>query len=163
MSLIFNSLRLIRAAALGFAIWIAAADEAFAATPLGEWLVAEKTARIKLVDCAGSLWGIVSWEADPGLDSHNPDPKKRSQPITGTPVLLGLKPSGPNRWDGSLYNANDGKTYTGGITLVEDNVLRVRGCILFVLCGGENWTRADTGGPSDAEMCNRIIAAQASR
>ncbi|HYM17408.1 MAG TPA: DUF2147 domain-containing protein [Micropepsaceae bacterium] len=162
MSSIFNSLRLVGAAALGFAISIAAADQAFAATPLGEWLVAEKSARIKLVDCAGSLWGIVSWEADPGLDSHNPDPKKRNQPITGTPVLLGLKPSGPNRWDGSLYNADNGKTYSGGITLVDENALRVRGCILFVLCGGENWKRVDAVSSSNTDMCKRVIS-EASR
>src|SRR6185437_10507722 len=45
-----------------------------AATPLGEWLVSKQLARIKIVDCDGRLWGVVSWEQHPGIDSKNPDP-----------------------------------------------------------------------------------------
>src|SRR5216683_4678730 len=130
MSRSFNPCRW-RAAALGLALSLALGHGALAATALGEWLVAEGTARVKLIDCAGALWGIVSWESDPGVDSNNPDPAKRSQPITGTAILRGLKPSGTNRWDGTIYNTDDGRTYSGGITLSDANVLRVRGCILL--------------------------------
>ncbi len=28
---------------------------------------------IKIADCGGSFWGVVSWEAKPGVDSKNPD------------------------------------------------------------------------------------------
>ena len=109
----------------------------------GEWLVAERTARISIADCGGALWGVVSWEANPGgVDDKNPDPAKRSRPTLAMPVLLGMTASGPNQWAGQIYNSENGKTYSGGLTLINPDVLRVRGCIFFILCGGENWTRA---------------------
>jgi uncharacterized protein (DUF2147 family) len=165
MSLTLKQYPLGRALALGFTLAFAVAGAASAASPVGEWLVAEKTARVKIADCAGVLWGIVSWEADPGRDSHNPDPSKRNQPITGLPILMGLKPSGGERWDGSLYNADNGKSYSGGVTLVEPDILRVRGCVLFILCGGENWTRTQGGSaPSDnSDVCVHVTSAPSSK
>jgi uncharacterized protein (DUF2147 family) len=150
-----------RIAALGIAMALSLSGMASAATVVGEWLVAEKTARVKISDCGGALWGIVSWEADPGIDTHNPDPAKRNQPITGLPVLRDLKPAGKNRWNGNLYNADNGKTYRGGVTLLDDNRLRVHGCVLFILCGGENWTRVEGDSTaSDPEICARVASAQ---
>lgn len=116
---------------------------AMAAAPAGEWLVASKTAHIRIVDCAGSLWGIVSWQERGGVDDKNPDPAKRGRPTLGMPVLLDLKASGPNRWGGTLYNSQNGQTYTGDITLLTPDRVRVRGCVLGILCGGENWTRVN--------------------
>ena len=129
---------------------------ALAAAPAGEWLVASKSAHIRIVDCAGALWGIVSWQERSGIDDKNPDPAKRGRPTLGMPVLMDLKPSGPNQWGGALYNSNNGKTYTGGITLLGPNTVRVRGCVLGILCGGENWTRVtkvDDGPASGTAVC----------
>ncbi len=109
----------------------------------GEWLVAERAARISIADCGGALWGVVSWEADPGgVDEKNPDTTKRSRPTLGMPILLGMTVSGTSQWAGQIYNSENGKTYSGGLTLITPDVLRVRGCVFFILCGGENWTRA---------------------
>jgi uncharacterized protein (DUF2147 family) len=116
---------------------------ASAAGPTGEWLVAERTARINIADCGGALWGVVSWEADPGgVDDKNPDTAKRGRPTLGMPILLGMKERGANQWAGQIYNSDNGKTYSGGLTLINPDLLRVRGCIFLILCGGENWTRA---------------------
>src|SRR5262245_49613054 len=116
---------------------------AMAAAPAGEWLVASKSAHIRIVDCEGLLWGVVSWEARAGVDDKNPDLAKRGRPTLGMAVLLALKASGPNRWEGSLYNSKNGKTYTGGVTLLGPDRMRVRGCVLGILCGGEDWTRVN--------------------
>ena len=132
-----------RAILLGMMASCAITSVALAADPIGEWLVAERTARISIADCGGVLWGIVSWEADAGgVDDKNPDTAKRSRPILGMPVLLEMKVSGTNQWAGQIYNSENGKIYSGGLTLVSPDVLRVRGCVLIILCGGENWTRA---------------------
>jgi uncharacterized protein (DUF2147 family) len=120
-------------------------EVAVAAGPTGEWLVASKAAHIRIVDCAGLLWGVVSWEARAGVDDKNPDPAKRGRPTLGMAVLQALKASEPNRWDGALYNSKNGKTYTGGIVLLAPDRVRVRGCVLGFLCGGEDWTRVDHG------------------
>ena len=113
--------------------------------PTGEWLVAKQVARIKIADCDGRLWGVVAWEAQPGgVDKKNPDPNLRSRPTLGMPILLGMTPSKDNRWDGQIYNSEDGHTYSANITMVDPNTLRVQGCFLGFLCGGENWTRFET-------------------
>ena len=128
---------------LGVLASFAFVSAALAADATGEWLVAERTARISIADCGGALWGVVSWEADPGgADDKNPDTAKRGRLTLGMPVLLGMKASGANQWTGQIYNSENGKTYSGGLTLINPDVLRVRGCVLFILCGGENWTRA---------------------
>ena len=120
--------------------------------PTGEWLVADKIARIKIADCSGRMWGVVSWESKPGVDSQNPDPKLRSRPTLGMPILLGMARSGPNQWDGEIYNSENGKTYSASIALQDANTLRVQGCVLGFLCGGENWTRAE---PSDTSQTRK--------
>jgi len=112
--------------------------------PTGEWLVAKQLARIKIVDCDGRLWGVVTWEAAAGIDSKNPDPGLRTRPTLGMPILLGMQQSKANRWDGQIYNSQDGHTYSANISLVDPITLRVQGCFLGFLCGGENWTRVET-------------------
>jgi uncharacterized protein (DUF2147 family) len=109
--------------------------------PIGEWLVAKEVARIRIVDCDQRLWGVVSWEARAGVDSHNPDPAKRTRPTLGMPILLGMTQTKANRWDGEIYNSEDGHTYSANISLLNPDTLRVQGCFLAILCGGENWTR----------------------
>src|ERR1700693_1368312 len=43
-------------------VLLATLAPATAASPLGNWLVEEKTAQIRIVDCASALWGVISWE-----------------------------------------------------------------------------------------------------
>ena len=113
-----------------------------AAAPTGDWLVEKRYAIIRIVDCNGQLWGIVSWQVRANVDSKNPDPAKRSRPTLGMPILLGMKPSDePNKWEGEIYNSRDGKTYDANISLSAPDTLRVEGCVLGLLCGGEDWTR----------------------
>jgi hypothetical protein len=112
--------------------------------PTGEGLVAKQVARIKIADCDGRLWGVVAWEAKPGVDRKNPDPNLRSRPTLGMPILLGMTRSKPNQWDGQIYNSEDGNTYSANISLLNPSTLKVQGCFLGFLCGGENWSRVVT-------------------
>jgi uncharacterized protein (DUF2147 family) len=121
---------------------------AWAEGPTGEWLVADGVAHIKIEDCGERLWGVVSWEQRPGIDQHNPDPSKRNRPTLGMPVILGMKPVQPNRWEGEIYNSENGKTYSGRVILISPDALRVEGCVLGFLCGGQNWTRVKVEQPA---------------
>ena len=42
------------------------AGYAAAAEPTGEWRTANGAANIRIDDCDGVLWGIISWEKEPG-------------------------------------------------------------------------------------------------
>ena len=118
------------------------------ATPQGEWLVKDKTAHIRIVSCDAKMWGIISWTKEPGTDSNNPDPARQNRPVLGLPILRGMRVSEDGGWDGDIYNADNGKIYSGNITLSSADVLHVKGCLLgHYLCGGEDWTRL----PSEAK------------
>lgn len=116
--------------------------------PTGEWLVAKKIARIRIVDCDQKIWGLVSWEARPGVDKNNPDKGLSTRPTLGMPILLGMTPTRPDKWEGEIYNSENGKKYDASVSLLDPDTLKVQGCVLGFLCGGENWSRV---GPTDAE------------
>jgi uncharacterized protein (DUF2147 family) len=118
---------------------------ALAAEPTGEWRVANGAANIRIDDCDGALWGIISWEKEPGIDSHNPNPAERSHPTLGLPILRSMRPTKPGLWEGEVYNAVNGKTYSSHISLTAPDVLRIEGCLFGgFLCGGENWNRVNS-------------------
>jgi uncharacterized protein (DUF2147 family) len=110
--------------------------------PTGEWRTADGRANVRIDDCDGVLWGILSWEKDPGgVDSYNPDPAERNRPTLWLHILRAMKPTKPGLWQGEVYNPENGKTYDSRISLASPDVLRIEGCVLGFLCGGENWTR----------------------
>ena len=122
---------------------IMTAQPAAAADPSGDWMVENRSAIIRIARCGDLYWGIVVWEREPGRDSANPDPAKRNRPTLGIPILLGLKATGDNRWEGKVYNAENGSLYMVRVSLASPDVLRIEGCILGgIFCGGQNWTRA---------------------
>ncbi|NVO14680.1 MAG: DUF2147 domain-containing protein [Rhodoplanes sp.] len=119
------------------------------AGPTGEWMVADGVAKVRIENCGNQLWGVVSWEKEPGgTDQYNPDPAKRARPTLGMPLLLGMQQANPNRWDGEIYNAQNGKTYTANIKLTTPDQLELQGCVLGFLCGGQTWTRTAAALPT---------------
>jgi uncharacterized protein (DUF2147 family) len=131
-------------------VLLAAYGSARAADPTGDWRVADGVANIRVAQCGGSLWGVVAWEQQPGgRDSNNPDPAKKSRPTLGMPILLDMKKKpGIDSWEGQVYNAKDGQTYSSSITPADADHLEIRGCVLGFLCGGETWTRVAPPIPS---------------
>ncbi len=139
----------------------------WAADPSGVWLVADQTARIRIEPCPTGYWGSIEWERQPGIDAKNPDPAKRGQPLLGTPILIAMKQSQPNEWEGKIYNPKDGGFYNANISLQRPDVLKLEGCML-IFCSGENWTRvpdparATTGANASAQPHPRSVCPQQS-
>src|SRR5579883_3194938 len=130
--------------AAGFAVFLAAGMvTAHAADPTGDWRVADGVANIRVAECNGNMWGVVAWEKEPGgLDAKNPDVSKRNRPTLGMPILIDMKKkAGAEQWEGEVYNAKDGKTYSSTIKTIGADRLEIQGCVLGFLCGGETWTR----------------------
>jgi uncharacterized protein (DUF2147 family) len=119
------------------------------ASVIGDWLVKDGYANIRIDNCGGKMWGIVVWEKTPGLDVENPDPAKRSRPTLGMPVLMGLSPAKePGKWSGEIYNSNNGKMYGAHISLADENTLDLEGCLVWPLCQTQKWTRVKTLPPN---------------
>jgi uncharacterized protein (DUF2147 family) len=122
---------------------------ALAADPLGTWYTEGGDSQVRISKCGGALCGSLVWlkepkdaDGQPKTDRENADPAKRNRPLLGVQIVLGMKPSGtPEEWDGKVYNAKDGKTYTGSFTLTGANTAVLKGCVM-VFCKSQTWTRA---------------------
>jgi uncharacterized protein (DUF2147 family) len=131
-------------------ILTAGAGSALAADPTGDWRVSDGVANIRVAQCNGNMWGVVSWEKTPGgRDRNNPDAARQSRPTLGMPILIDMKKKpGTDAWEGEVYNAKDGKIYSSTIKAVSADQLEIQGCVLGFLCGGETWTRVSPPIPS---------------
>ena len=120
-----------------------------AADAFGTWLTGDKEGQVRIVNCGGALCGNLVWLKEPNdpatgrpkTDKHNADASKQSRPLLGVPVVLAMKPSGPGQWSGQVYNAEDGKTYSGSFTLTGPDTADLKGCVLSILCKSQTWTR----------------------
>jgi uncharacterized protein (DUF2147 family) len=137
-------------------ILISGIASAVAADPTGDWRVADGVANIRVAECNGSMWGVVSWEKTPGgRDTSNPDPSKRNRPTLGMPILINMKKKpAADQWEGQVYNAKDGQSYSSTIKPVGSDQLEIQGCVLGFLCGGETWTRV--AGPIPSSPSNSM-------
>ena len=131
-------------------VLLGGAAPALALDPTGDWQVADGVANIRVAQCNGSMWGVVAWEKTPGgRDSSNPDVSKRNRPTLGMPILLDMKKKpGVDQWEGKVYNAKDGQTYSSTIKPLGSDQLEIQGCLLGFLCGGETWARVAPPIPS---------------
>jgi len=134
---------------LSLVLQISYASSALAADVTGDWRVADGVANVRVAQCNGDMWGVVSWETQPGRDSNNPDASKRNRPTLGMPILIDMKKkAGTDSWEGQVYNAKDGQTYSASITPTDADHLEIKGCVMGFLCGGETWSRVAPPIPS---------------
>ena len=103
---------------------------------------------VRIRNCGDGMCGSIASvtprvdpaTGQPPTDKKNADPSRRNRPLVGVPVLMGMRPVGPGKWTGRLYNVDDGNTYTGNLIELGPDAIRIEGCWLGI-CGGENLTR----------------------
>src|ERR1700694_2243477 len=129
---------------------------ALAVDPTGDWKVADGVANIRVAECNGSIWGAVAWEKTPGgRDKNNPDVSKQNRATLAMPILIDMKKKpGVDQWEGQVYNAKDGQSYSSTIKPVGPDQLEIQGCVLGFLCGGEGGTRV--AGPIPSSPANSM-------
>jgi uncharacterized protein (DUF2147 family) len=141
--------RYLAAAAL---LALSATTGALAAEPNGTWLTQTGGSRIRMADCGGALCGTIIWLKEPNdpetgkpkTDKNNSDAGKRSRPLLGVQIVLGMKPAGAGKWTGQVYNAEDGKTYSGNLTYSGGDSLQLQGCALGgLVCKSQTWTKVN--------------------
>ncbi|MHB1109583.1 MAG: DUF2147 domain-containing protein [Devosia sp.] len=123
----------------------------------GVWLTNTKS-EMTIAPCAEGYCGYISKIVVPDhivaeygdelkaigtnyTDDNNKDPKLRDRPIQGLKILT-LRP-GNNPWsfEGEIYNPEDGNVYSGSVEVLGADNLRLKGCVLYVLCQEQEWTR----------------------
>lgn len=114
----------------------------------GVWSTAEGKSHVKIEPCGNKLCGKIIWLKEPltekkiaKTDIKNENISLRGQPINGLEILKDFIPDGDNEWDdGTIYNPEDGKTYSSSMTLVKPDTLEVKGCVLL-FCKTQTWKK----------------------
>ena len=86
--------------------------------------------QVNFYNCGGKLCGKIVAVKD----------QSRKGEI-GTVIMNGAAKTSDNEWRGDLLNTEDGKTYSGVVTLEGPNALNLKGCALGFICKGETWQR----------------------
>ena len=117
---------------LPFAALLALASSAFAADVAGEWARDDGKAKVRFARCGGgAVCGSITWLRD-----------ANSPAKIGQEVFFDMKPSGEGTWTGSAFNPDDGRTYSGKMTLAGER-LNTAGCVLGgLICKSYDWSRA---------------------
>jgi len=113
---------------------------------VGRWKTETRNGIVEIARCGTSLCGKLTTSdglaANPAMkDVNNKDEKLRGRALKGLQILGGFSFKDGVWDDGTIYNAEDGKTYDARITSVDANTLKLRGCIFVPLCKNQTWTR----------------------
>ena len=107
------------------------ASAAHAADPYGTWTRPSTGTQVSFYACGANLCAKVVGVKD-----------KTKQDTVGKTIMTGATKSGDNVWKGDLLNLEDGKTYSGVVTLEGPSSLNLKGCALGgLICKGETWTK----------------------
>lgn len=137
---------------------VVAAGSASAAPrdPSGTYLTEDGRARVRLEKCGPTnenVCGFIVWldkplsdAGTPRTDAKNSDRRKNARLLLGHQLIMGLKP-GEERFEGQIYNSEDGRSYDVNVWLAAQNELKVRGCLLAILCATQTWARTSDVAP----------------
>ncbi len=116
---------------IGTAALAALSITAQAAEPFGTWIRPSTGAQLSFYDCGGKLCAKVVGVKD-----------QSKKDMVGKVIMTGAAKSSDNAWKGDLLNLEDGKTYSGTITLLSASALNLKGCVLGgLICKDETLTK----------------------
>ena len=135
--------------ALGLMTTAMTSSPALAGDPTGMWLSQDGDVKMKVARCDDAICSTIAWlknpnddKGKPKVDLNNADANKRSRPIMGSAIILPMKADGADKWSGQVYNAEDGKTYSGSFALSGANKADLKGCVA-IICKTKTWARTN--------------------
>ena len=119
-----------------------------AADPIGLWLTSDGEAKIRITRCEKGICGTIVWlkepndtDGKPKTDRENVDQDLKKRPMLGLEIFHNLQQLAPNKYQGSLYNPDDGRTYDGQLELGLDGLIKMKGCVFGgVICDDDVWS-----------------------
>lgn len=117
---------------------------------LGVWLTEDKGGKVEIYKSGNKYYGKLIWgnrmfEADGKTskkDVKNENPSLRSRPLQYLVFLRDFTYQNGAWENGSIYNSDDGQTYSGSMRLESSNTLILRGYVGFSMLGkNTTWTR----------------------
>lgn len=115
----------------------------------GVWRMTNGKVTVRLAPCGGGLCGTVvglkkplDKHGKPKRDKENPNPALRDRPVIGLTIMSNMTPAGDNRWNGTIYNPDDGRTYRSKMKLQDSASMKVEGCVA-VFCKTMKFVRVE--------------------
>jgi uncharacterized protein (DUF2147 family) len=105
---------------------------AIAQDPSGTWLRDNGASRVRIAPCGPNFCGTIVWLKDAD------GPAK-----VGQRVFYDMAANGAGKWSGKAFNPEDGKTYSGTMTL-SGTSLTTSGCVLGgIICRSVTWRKVN--------------------
>ncbi len=128
---------------LALLIMVVACQLAFAQSSeadrlLGIWEPSNGKARVKVDKIGNKYYGRIVWLREPNdpdtgapkVDRNNPDESLRQTPLRGYRMLKDFVYKGDDEWsEGTIYDPENGSTYSCIVKMKDDNTLDIRGFI----------------------------------
>ncbi len=105
---------------------------------IGVWEPSNGKAKVKIEKIGSKYYGKIVWLKEPidpetgkpKVDRNNPDESMRSTPIKGYRMLKDFEYTGKKEWsEGTIYDPENGSTYSSTIKMKDENTLDIRGFI----------------------------------
>ncbi|MEL6297127.1 MAG: DUF2147 domain-containing protein [Pseudomonadota bacterium] len=104
-----------------------AAPTIASADPSGTWLRPSTGGKIQAFKCGGGLGLRVT--------------ASKTKAHVGKRIMCGAKKTGANRYEGSIRNLEDGKTYSGKV-VIKGRKMDLSGCVLGgLVCKTDTWRK----------------------
>lgn len=116
----------------------------------GTWIPKSGKAHVRIYKTGDHFYGAIIWLKEPldsitgkpKVDKKNPEVSRRNTPIMGYLLLKNFVFDGEIWKGGTIYDPEEGKTYSCKISMPDKNTLDVRGYIGISLIGRtEVWRR----------------------
>ena len=116
----------------------------------GTWIPSSGKANVRIYKSGDHFYGAIiflkepidSVSHKPKVDKNNPDKSKRNTPLMGYLLLKNFIYDDGIWKEGTIYDPENGKTYSCKITMKDKNTLDVRGFIGISLIGRTDvWKR----------------------
>lgn len=117
---------------------------------VGIWMPSHGKAKVKVTKVGAKYYGKIVWLKEPTYpdgtkkrDKNNPDPKMHETPLLGYKILKDFEYAGKKTWEnGTIYDPENGSTYSCTIKLTDKNTIDVRGYIGVSMIGRtDTWKR----------------------
>lgn len=108
----------------------------------GIWKNPKDSVHIKIVSCSEARCGVVVWANEKAkADSV----KGGTNELVGTMILKDFREQPNGEWKGKAFVPDIGKEFSGVATVVDANIMTVKGCIVWkVGCKSQTWTRVSS-------------------
>jgi uncharacterized protein (DUF2147 family) len=105
---------------------------------IGVWQPSSGKAKVKIEKIGTKYYGKIVWLKEPNdpttqkpkVDKNNPDEAMRNVPLKGYRMLKDFIYAGKDQWnEGTIYDPENGSTYSCEINMKDKNTLEIRGYI----------------------------------